>query len=759
MLQLYLVVFLQCCTAQRPSPDKVQNRYSKSIRPLLEEKCGDCHWGEAAEGEIDFQSFETIEQMLHAGSQWQKVRDQVEHEQMPPSDYPPLKTGQKQELVQWIDSLFQTVDCSNVHPGRVTLRRLNRIEYRNTIRDLTGIEYPLADEFPGDDVGYGFNNIADVLSLPPILLEKYLQAAESISDQTVASYLESINVRSIAGKRLRSNRTSRKSGDNHVLITNGTIGHKIKVKAAGRYRLKVFAYGQQGGDEPVKMKVDFGDSSKTFKLEAESSVEESVVDLELDVAEYELGISFLNDYYQPDLGLDRNLIVNGVELMGPIGVTRRAHPVFQSWPVSVEPTIENATSKSIIERFATRAFRRPVTKDELLRLQDLFLQARKSLEFEAAIQVPIQAVLVSPQFLYKVEAPPPVSRQPHPLSNYELATSLSYFLWSSMPDKELFEVAREGRLTHSDELQKQVKRMLQSPKANALIENFGSQWFQLEILAEIQPDPDQFDNVDQRLLKDMGTETKLFFADIVKRDASIFELLSANYTYLNDRLAKHYGLNPTHSKKFLKTTLPKGQRGGLLTQGSFLTLTSNPTRTSPVKRGKWVMENLLGIHPPPPDPNVQALETQNELRGSLRQRMEQHRADPKCAGCHKTMDAIGFALEEFDAVGKWRTMDGDYQVDARGELPDGTEFRGAMELQSILQTKMKKQFLRTTVEKLLIYSLGRGLEFRDRCTVDNILKKVERADYQFSSMIIAIVESVPFQMRQRDDALRAESKK
>ena len=373
--------------------------------------------------------------------------------------------------------------------------------------------------------------------------------------------------------------------------------------------------------------------------------------------------------------------------------------------------------------------------------------ARKDKQgFEGGIQFAMQAILVSPHFLFKVEQPV-AKGQTRDLSDFELATSLSYFLWSTMPDEELFRMAAKGQLRDPKVYRQQVARMLKDRRSLALVQNFVSQWLHLRSLARMEPDPDLFPGVDRQLRQDMATETKLLVADLIRQDAPLMNLLSVSYTFMNERLAKHYGVEDVKGNRFQKVTSTSEKRIGLLTHASILTLTSNPNRTSPVKRGKWIMENLLGEEPPPPDPDAMQLEDQAQLTGTLRQRMEQHRADPACAVCHRVMDELGFALEHYDPVGRYRERDGSDEIDPRGELPDGTRFLGPSELQKTIRIQMRDKFVRCLTEKMLIYSLGRGLEYFDDCTIDQIVSKVDQADFRFSSLVHAITESQPFLSR------------
>ena len=400
----------------------------------------------------------------------------------------------------------------------------------------------------------------------------------------------------------------------------------------------------------------------------------------------------------------------------------------------------------MIRNFATRAFRRPVRDDEVKRLMALWSSADEAGDsFDKSIHFALQAVLTSPHFLFRVELDPrPDEKGIHTLNEYELATRLSYFLWSSMPDDELFALAAKGELRKN--LDAQVKRMLKDPKSRALVDNFAGQWLQLRLLYSHTPNTDLFPAWDEPLRSAMIQETEQFFEHIMREDRSMLEFLDADYTFVNERLAKHYGMKDVKGDQFRRVELKGEQRGGLLTQASILTITSYPDRTSPVQRGKWVLETLLGTPPPPPPPDVVPLADQKELKGTLRQKMEQHRVNPACASCHQRMDPIGFGLENFDAIGRWRTNDGKDSIDPSGTLPSGKSFKGAKELKDLLKSQ-PKLFSRCVTDRLLTYALGRGLERYDRCAVNDIAAALEQNDFRFSVLITEIVKSDPFQKR------------
>jgi len=725
----------------------IQRQYTQHILPTLKQYCGDCHWGDGAEADFNLEGYATLDQLLNGRKKWQKVVVRVAAKEMPPQDDPPLPETEHRALLDWVDNLLNSVDCTEINPGRVTIRRLNRTEYKNTIRDLMGVNYEPADQFPGDDVGYGFDNIADVLSLPPILMEKYLQAAEEITTSAIIDPSVPRFTETISGSQFNATNGSRPFQSQHVLSTNGTISYPLETTEAGKYELSIIAYGSQWGDEPVKMGVAVNEknsSSKSVRATQEKPAT-FTLPVRLKKGENRLEISFLNDFYERNKG-DRNLYVVSASVSGPTGALPQSHRnLIPNSPDT--PKDQRIEAEKILNLFMSRAYRRRATQGELNRLMKLYDQSREEGQgFEVSLRFTFQAILVSPYFLYKVEAPTAPGKT-RDLNDFEIATSLSYFLWSSMPDNELFRLAARNQLSDPDEYRRQIARMLKDPKANALVENFVEQWLQLGHLDHFKPDPDLFPGVNTKMQQDMAMETKLLFADLIKRNASILDALDSDSSFINQRLAEHYGIPGIRGENFRKVSMAKYGRRGLMTQASVLTLTSNPTRTSPVKRGKWILENLLGEEPPPPDPSAMQLEDQAELQGTLRQRMEQHRADPACAVCHKVMDQLGFALENYDAVGKWRDTDETSSIDASGELPDGTLFKGAIELQETVKTKMKDKFVRCMTEKMLIYALGRGLEYFDDCSVDKIIEETGPEGYRFSDLVIAIATSDPFVKR------------
>lgn len=739
---------------------KVQREFTETIRPMLETHCGDCHWGDSSDADLNLEQYETLDQLLSGRKKWKKVLIRVAAKEMPPEDCEPIPDDDHAKLLAWIDQLLNSVDCTNINPGRVTIRRLNRTEYQNTVRDLTGVEFETDGNFPTDDVGYGFDNIADVLSLSPILMEKYLKAAETITLNAVKDPEWARKTRMLMAKDFSKSKGSGLQEGSLVLHSNGTVSANFSVISKGNYRVVIVASGSQAGDEAVKMKFDInGKQRQFFKVANEPGDEVKEFETQVRFAktgDQKINVSFTNDFYKKtrrnEKPQDRNLYLRSVSLEGPIGKQRGAYGKLVLGEPGDSKEQQRKVARKSISVFASRAYRRLAKPAEVDRLMGLYDSAIESGDaFDRALRFPMQAILVSPHFLYKIEQPVPVG-EIRELNDFELATSLSYFLWSSMPDAELFKLATKGQLKNEKVFRQQVLRMLKDRRAKAVVQNFASQWLQLRSLARMQPDAEMFPGVDAQLRKDMETETKLLVYDLIRSDAQVTDLLKADFTYLNERLAKHYGVDGIKGNNFQKVSSDKTDRQGILSHASILTLTSNPNRTSPVKRGKWIMENLLGEEPPPPDPDAMQLEDQAELTGTLRQRMEQHRANPACAVCHKVMDELGFALENYDAVGKWRMQDEVGAIDPRGELPDGTKFQGSKELQVMIRTGMRARYVRCIAEKLLIYSLGRGLEYYDECTLDKIVADLRDSDYRFSALVIAICESDPFRKRYGEGA-------
>ena len=740
--------------------------FAKHLKPFFAEYCFSCHGKEKKKAGVNLEVFGDNTVILADRKVWETVLDMLESREMPPEKKPQPSEEQRQSIIQFIDSELAKLDCNGpINPGKVTLRRLNRNEYNNTIRDLVGIDFKPAADFPSDEVGYGFDNIGDVLSLPPILMEKYLAAAEQIVTRAiVADSSWNSLVKRIEAETLPSTANGGIFEDRALsLDTEGEAYTEYAFAQKGDYIIRARAFGQQAGPDPARMAFRLG--GKELKVVDVPTVESHPgiyeVRARIESGKQRLAIAYVNNYNvsdhpDPKLRGDRNLIVDYIEVEGPIGAEPQPLPEAHSRiiPRHPAPGTERAFAKEILGKFARRAYRRPVRGDEVERLVRFIdiADAEKG-TFEEGIQLALQAILTSPHFLYRWELDPKPENPGtiRPLSDYEIASRLSYFIWSSMPDEELLSRAERGALTKRATLQAEVERMLQDSKAKALVDSFASQWLTIRNLEIAAPDPDLFPDFDEKLRTAMRKETELFFEAIMREDRSVLEFLDSNFTFLNERLARHYGIEGVKGEQFQRVSLNKANgRGGILTQASILTITSNPTRTSPVSRGKWILEQILGAPPPPPPPDVpQLAENQKAIQGgSLRQRLEQHRSNPDCAVCHNKMDPLGFAFENFDAIGAWRSLDGKFPIDASGKLPTGQTFNGADELKAIL--KSQSTFVRSLAEKMLTFALGRGLEYYDKCAVDDICKALVKNDCKFSSLITEIVKSEPFLMRKKE---------
>ena len=744
-----------------PKPEPEDELFLQHVVPYLKKYCVDCHGNDFAEAELNVEPMLDRKVAMTERKKWDKIVGMLDIGAMPPDGAAMPTMDESRKVLDWVDQTLYFVDCSlPPDPGRVTIRRLNRAEYNNTIRDLVGVKFQPAADFPTDDVGYGFDNIGDVLSLSPLLVEKYLDAAEKI---TAAAIVPDDPTRGKTirrdGDRLTAQNAHRDGDGFWAMPSSGNVSTKFDFPRTGEYVLRVEAKAQQAG--PDKAKIEFridGKAVQVAEIKAHQTPEVLEFKLKIEKGQRAFAAAFINDYYKPEApdpkDRDRNAYVGWLEVQGPLGLDLNSLPethrrIVFTRPNEGEPVRRAATE--VLAKFVKRAYRRPVTDEDIDPLVKLVEYAVEQGDtFEGGIQVAVQAVLVSPHFLFRVERDrdPNDPKDTHKLAGHELASRLSYFLWASLPDDQLFTLAELGQLHRPEILEQQVRRMLADPKAGALVTQFGGQWLNLRLLDESFPNQRAFPGFDNRLKTDFRRETEMFFEYVMREDRSILDFLDADYTFVNERLAKHYGIGGVNGDKFEKVSLAGTQRGGVLTHASILTLTSDPTRTSPVKRGKWIMENILGTPPPPPPPNVPLLETTTKANpnADLRARMAQHMADPVCASCHKLMDPLGFTFENFDGVGKWRDKDGKHEIDASGTLPGGDEFAGPRELMDVLKGR-KDQFARHLTRQMLTYALGRGIEHYDRCALDEITAVLAANDYTFSTLVLQIVKSEPFLMR------------
>jgi Protein of unknown function (DUF1592)/Protein of unknown function (DUF1588)/Protein of unknown function (DUF1587)/Protein of unknown function (DUF1585)/Protein of unknown function (DUF1595) len=742
--------------AGEPEP---RDAYQKQVAPLLKRYCAECHMKESPEAGIAFDRFADQAAAVKSGRTWIRVRDALQGRIMPPADMPQPTLAERDRIVDWIEHDFLAAECAKqASAPAVVIRRLNRQEYDNTIRDLLGLDLHLADIFPPDDIGFGFDNIGSALNISPAHVEKFLDAAErAMKKAIVLPDAEPFPPAELIGLKT------------YPLPVDKPVEFKHSLKP-GRY-LADFSLVRVGIAEsvpPPRLVIGFGKDRRT--VDAVRVQDETVVyrywltvaagDNQVHVAlapgqaetanvvkpkQVDANVSGDQRY-----GGDRGLHVDSMVVRGPVALKPESLPLSHRKIVFCTPEYGDQSrldcARRVVARFAERAFRRPVAADEVDQILQIFRLAHdKGESYERAIQLALTTVLASPRFLFLVE--PEESREDRRLNDFELASRLSYFLWSSMPDDELFALARANTLRAH--LRRQVARMLDDPRSDEFVKNFAGQWLQLRKLPTVARDKDLFRDFDDSLRDAMRQESEEFFGYVVRNDRSVLELLDSDYTFVNERLARHYGIDGIQGGGFRKVTVPDRSRGGVLTQASVLTLTSNPNRTSPVKRGQWILQQLLGTPPPPPPPEVPKLDESKDaaLAASLRERMEVHRANPQCAACHQQMDPLGFALENYDAIGRWRTKDGGFGIDPAGELLGGRKFADIHELKQVLASTARKKFARCLVENMLTYALGRGLEAYDYCMVLDICERLAAGDYRIRNIIFGIVESKAFQNR------------
>lgn len=730
--------------------------FSSDVAPIIDKYCVTCHSGDAAPGGVRLTKGMSGTTALKNPALWNKIAKNVSDKHMPPAGSPAPKDTQRSALVKWVDTSF-TVNCNVADPGKVTLRRLNREEYNNSVRDLLNVSIRPADDFPNDDVGYGFDNIGDVLSMSPLLMEKYLSASEKIVKDAIR--IPKISTQTVTGDTMAYSATGITAVENALeFYSSGTASAVFKVKRPGWYRIQAKAAEDHAGPDNAKLELKMGrDLLTTFSVtDRRPNPGSYVFPTKLVAGDITLSLTYINDYFVAASGAtkaqDRNAYVYNLELVGPI----EDNPIRTEFQRKLIPSIpakevQDVEARKGLEWFASRAYRRPVLKEELDRLMVIFQMGMRTGDgYEKAMQLCCQAVLCNPNFLFRVELDA-VAQPTRTLNPYELASRLSYFLWCSLPDETLYAAAKSGDLSKPEVLKDQVARMLKDPKAEAVVENFAMQWLQLRKIYNFQPDKKQFPEYNEALMTAMVDESKLTFANVMAEDRSILEFIDSKTTYVNDILAKHYGMAGVTGSEMRKVSTEGTGRGGVLTQAAVLAITSNPSRTSPTKRGKWILEQILGSPPPPPPPGVGDLAESSKVDSSLslRQKMEVHRKNPACATCHTKMDALGFGFENYDAVGHWRTKDGTLLIDSTAVLPDGKKFSGPAQLKAVLMGN-KREFTTSFVEKLMTFALGRGVDAADKCFVDEVVKKAEASGYKFSSIVQGIAASDPFRKRKGD---------
>jgi PAS domain-containing protein len=849
-------------SGQAPAP--AVDSYQSTVLPILAKNCFSCHSDQLHTSNLSLEAFHDSTEALQRRDVWVKVLDKLKAGTMPPRSMAPVAPADHEAVVGWIEKSLGAastgaISDANADPGRVSARRLNRTEYNNTIRDLLGVTLRPADEFPVDDSGYGFDNIGDVLSMSPMLMEKYMNAARVVSQAAV--FGEPYQAKpglmvKLEGKKIQDDMQA--TGNITPFSARGSVYTTYHFPVDAEYEFHIRYQNFRGGEQviqadanapargrgpgpqgapagaqgapaaggtqgatagaqgapdpqgvaaagrggrgrggPLFVRRPLSDGERKARLEAartaapaeplvftidgnqvyqyvvqgttdyEYARGENVVRVKLSAGDHALRASFPNyaNMDDPRKNINpadgrRRLYVDYMDVLGPYAPGAEppaSHKkIFICTPEAKGPSAQQC-ARQIIEHLLMRAYRRPVTADETQKLLALAAQVQKKDSFDESIRVVIQAVLVSPEFLYRIErdqAPAMASTTPqaaravaYRVNDFELASRLSYFLWSSMPDDELFDAASRGMLHEPSALRAQVERMVRDPKSASLADNFAAQWLNLRLMDRKKPDAAKFPLVDDELLDAMRRETLLFVDAIIREDRSVLDFIDGKFTYVNGPLARYYGIRGVDGEPMQRVQLDGEQRSGILTQASILSISSYATRTSPVLRGKWVLDNLLGAAPPPPPDGVPPLvEAGLGTATSMRARLEQHRASPSCSVCHNQMDPIGFGLENYDASGSFRTRDGNFEIDSSGTLPDGRSFAGVKGLKEMLRGQADA-FAMNFTEKLMTYALGRGLERADRRVVGEITSAAAADGYRFSSFVHGIISSRPFQMR------------
>ncbi|HTX35837.1 MAG TPA: DUF1592 domain-containing protein [Bryobacteraceae bacterium] len=724
--------------------------FEKTVQPILVKTCSPCHNAQFASGGLNLAPFTKASSVTEQRDGWETILDKLRAGEMPPAGVP--RPAQLDAAIAYLQGQFDLAD-KNVKqdPGRVTARRLNRAEYSATIRDLLAVEFHAEQNFPTDDLGNGFDNSGDVLTISPVLMEKYLAAAERIASRAMAvdPLPKPIEVQFQAkDKKIRR-------------VDPSTIEATGRLDFDGEYTVRFGLPGERAADAKA-VTLGFwmdGKLLKTMPVETKPSglvyfnpYSEEQMRLFLPEGEHVFRAGFIGDDFVKGLtGKElydnkKNKFLDSISFIGPY--RPQAEPASRKLILICDPKTGQACVDKIVTNLAHRAWRRPVTRAEVASLLKFVALAKTNHQsVEQGIQLALEAMLVSPDFLFRIEHDPGPAGEAHRISDVELASRLSYFLWSSMPDEELTNLAEAGKLHDPAVLDGQVKRLIADPRSSALADNFAGQWLELRNLDVVKPDPQKFPEWNPELRDAMRTETRMFFDHILRENRPLAEFLDAKYTYLNARLAKFYGIPGVEGDQFRRVDLTTDQRGGLLGQASVLTVSSYPTRTSVVIRGKYILSNILGTPPPPPPPDVPLLdEAAVGASASLRQQMEAHRANAVCASCHSKMDVLGFGLENYNGIGRWRTMDGKFPVDATGTLPNGKTFNGPAEMREALLSRLP-DFAHCMTEKMLTYALGRGVGPNDRRTVEQIDRDLAVQNYPFQSFIFEVVHSLPFQSR------------
>jgi hypothetical protein len=750
-----VAVVLAACAAglllRAAPPANTAPSFDHDVRPVLVQVCQNCHNPQVESGNLNITKYLEASTLASEQEVWTKILARLKAGEMPPAGVPGPTPEVLASLIRFVQDAVEKSEKPDA--GHVIAHRLNREEYTNTVRDLLGVDFAADEEFPADDSGYGFDNIGDVLTVSPALMQEYLAAAEKIAARAIGG--DTLPPPGFADRRDRLRRAG-----------PGVIEMKYSAEYDAEYVIRVNLNGyRSGANKPVTLQISVdGKPVKTVDVDVRMSavnrqggntqrqIEEARVFLTAN--EHTLRAEFLNDDFVRDLGEraltnpHSNIFPESFEIGGPYAPSE-PHVVLKK-VLLCDPATGPACVERILTTFAHHAYRRPPSGAEVGELMEIYNKAQQSgYTPRQSLQFAVADALVTPQFLFRIERDPPPGTTAR-ISDPELASRLSYFLWSSTPDDELLRLAESGQLHQAEVLDAQVKRMIADPRSSALAENFGGQWLQTRSLDAIKPDAAKFPEWNATLKDETRTETRLFFEAVMRENRPIGDFIDGRYTFLNENLANYYGIQGVTGTEFRRVELSDAdavRRSGVFTQASVLTVSSYPTRTSVVLRGKFLLETVLNDSPPPPPPDVPALNEQTVgVAKSLRQQMEAHRADPLCASCHLKMDVLGSGLENYDAIGRWRITDGRFAIDSSGVLPNGETFRGPAAMKAILRENMA-EFVRCLAEKMLTYALGRGVESYDRPAVEEVVRETIAGNSRFQPLILGIVHSLPFQRR------------
>jgi hypothetical protein len=778
-----------CATALLLYPQQPAPALSPAAeRALLDKYCVTCHNQKLKTAGLMLDKAD-VDHIGDGAEVWEKVVRKIHGGTMPPLGMPRPDQATLDSFASSLETSLDRAAISRPEPGRAGMHRLNRAEYQNAVRDLLALKIDVASLLPADDESNGFDNMADVLRVSPSLLEQYLSASRTVSSLAIgdrglgpvaqvyqlpptlaqAEHIEGLPLGTRGGTLIHQNFPLDGDYEFSTFLLRNIVGYMPGLEYPHQFEITVdgvrIFLSHVGGEEDNKMMdTNLGLAGNTIDARLR-------VRVPLKAGPHDVAVDFIeknhSESVEPLQPFTRNLdlqdmngipIINRVQITGPFaatgsGDTPSRRRIFVCQPANESDELPCA--KKIISTLARRAYRRPVTDADLEILLSFYQKGRNKGSFDAGIETAMRLILSDPKFIYRIESEPAnaVAGTINRISDLELASRLSFFLWSTIPDDELVTVAGQGKLKDPTVLAQQVKRMLADPKAEALVTNFASEWLFLRNLQSVNPASEDFPNFDENLKQAFRTETEMFVGSVMREDRNVTDLLTANYTFVNERLAKHYGIPNIYGSQFRRVPVTDDARRGLLGQGSILTVTSYPTRTSPVLRGKWILENILGTPPPAPPPNVPALK-ENDEGGkvtTVRERMEEHRRNPACATCHRVMDPLGFSLDNFDAIGQWRSKEAGLPIDASGQLADGTKINGVVDLRRALLLHPER-FVGTMTEKLMTYALGRGLEYYDMPVVRSIARDAARNDDRFSSLVMGIVKSTPFQMRRGREA-------